>query len=245
MFPWRSVLFSSLLSGVALGDDTLRRLTRPDAIEALASTLDRDALAAGLAARESHLRADADATLAGETLDLLAPLADRLGLGPARARLEDASFRVVAPEAFRALDADAARQHAALDQLLADTERRLADTRVAATVSGRVKSSFSTWQKMQRKGVGADRIYDRVALRIVADDETTLRRALDDLHSRYAAVPGEFDDYIRSPKPSGYQALHTAVATPYGVAEFQLRTRAMDAAAEAGDQAHWRYKLSA
>lgn len=245
MFPWRSLLVGSLLTGVALGDDTLRRLIQPQAIEDLARGFDPATLATGLAHREAHLRDASDPVLADETLRLLAPLADRMGLPEERARLEDASFRLVQPDAFASLDASGAHAEQTLAGLHDDTRRLLADHGLRGQVTGRVKSHYSTWRKMQRKGLPAAQIYDRVALRVIADDEGTLRRVLDLLHARHSPVPGEFDDYILAPKPSGYQALHTAVHTRHGVAEFQLRTPAMDRAAESGAQAHWRYKLQA
>jgi GTP pyrophosphokinase len=131
---------------------------------------------------------------------------------------------------------------AALHALRSATSVRAASLGVPVRMQSRVKSLYSTWKKMERKGIDVDGIHDRVAMRLITANEADARTLLADIHDRYEPVDGEFDDYIRAPKPNGYQSLHTAVRTPYGVAEFQLRTEAMHEAAEAGDQAHWLYK---
>lgn len=128
---------------------------------------------------------------------------------------------------------------------LADHIRGLLQTHdVDAVVTSRVKSEASIRAKMARKGVSWHEIYDRLALRIHVADEAACYRALAVLQGRWAEVPGERDDYIAAPKANGYQSLHTAMHTPLGVAELQIRTHEMHERAEHGEAAHWRYKLA-
>jgi len=121
----------------------------------------------------------------------------------------------------------------------------LADLGLEGDLSARTKSAYSTWRKMQRKGLAVDEVMDRVAVRVVLSDEAACRTVLSELHERYEAVPGEFDDYIAHPKPNGYRSLHTVLRIDGQVAEVQLRTHEMHAHAEEGGAAHWRYKLAA
>lgn len=134
--------------------------------------------------------------------------------------------------------------HRLLEILTRSTERMLADSRIDGAVTGRRKSTESILAKMKRKGVPFAGIVDRVGLRIVVESESDCYAVRDLLRAKYALVAGEEDDYIASPKPSGYRSLHLAAhAGPNGeVAEFQVRTRAMHADAEHGAAAHWRYK---
>lgn len=131
-----------------------------------------------------------------------------------------------------------------LEMLTRSTERMLADSRIDGSVTGRRKSTESILAKMKRKGVPLAGIMDRVGLRIVVETEAECYAVRDLLRSSFALVPGEEDDYIAAPKPSGYRSLHLAAyAGPNGeVAEFQVRTREMHEDAENGAAAHWRYK---
>ena len=133
----------------------------------------------------------------------------------------------------------------ALSALISEAEALLAaHPRATGEVSGRLKSPQSLHAKAARKGLRPDQVLDRVGLRLIVSSESdcyALRRALLD---RYDVVEGSEDDYIAHPKANGYRSLHLAVRTPYGVAEYQLRTREMHEHAEHGAAAHWRYKHS-
>jgi GTP pyrophosphokinase len=239
-------LLLSLFTGMPAGLDPATML------DGLAQALRPEAarVAQGLDARVDHLLDGTTPELARESLELLAPLAERLGLDERRARLEDASFRALQPDAWSALAAalpSGERDAQTLDGVLDASWDALSDLQVDGEVTGRVKSLYSTWRKMERKAVTVDAVYDRVAVRVRVDRVEDCYRLLDALHTTLQPVPGELDDYIVSPKPSGYRSLHTAVHVPLAdgttaVAEVQIRTHAMHAAAESGDQAHWRYK---
>lgn len=126
--------------------------------------------------------------------------------------------------------------------LVAETQSLLGGD---AIVTARVKSAHSTLQKMQRKNLAVDEVLDRIGLRLRVASVDDCYALLDRLHERYEPVAGSFDDYIASPKPNGYQSLHTAVIVPgLGVTEFQVRTHDMHREAESGAAAHWRYKLT-
>lgn len=236
-------LLVSLLTGAPLGA-LADELAEPSAIEGLAAAFEPvpGAFTLGVHARAAQLP-HADPALAAETLALVAPLADRLGLSPARAALEDGSFAVLDPVAFAALSADlgpAPSIHQAVDRLAAV----LSTAGVRADLSGRIKSTLGVARKMEHKGVAASQIHDRVGLRAIVADEAACYAALAAVHHAFVQVPGEFDDYIAHPKPSGYRSLHTAVVLPgLGTVEVQVRTKEMHAQAESGSAAHWRYKL--
>lgn len=130
----------------------------------------------------------------------------------------------------------------AIRLLTTDTEAVVADLELDATVTSRVKAPASLAAKAARKGLPADQILDRLALRVHVDEVDQCYTVLDQIQSRFLPVEGAFDDYIRSPKANGYQSLHTAVYTPVGIAEFQIRTHAMHDHAEHGAAAHSTYK---
>ena len=246
MTAWRSLLLASLFDSAQLGFDAVSELGTTAGIEAMAAVFpDTDTLAAALDVRVGSLALRPDPVLASETLAVLAPLAERRGLGDRRASLDEASFRVLEPARYAELHATAVAAGAVLDRLTTDTRGLLADHGVDGVVTGRVKSAYSTWRKMTKKGRDADGILDRVALRVVVGTVGECDDALALIHAQHVAIPGELDDYIRAPKPNGYRSLHTAVrlAEPPNAAEFQVRTREMHAAAERGVAAHWLYKL--
>jgi GTP pyrophosphokinase len=240
------MLLVSLLTGSTLGAPAMASLTDPERIDALATSLEvaPSLLARGLAERQRTLAERPDGALAAETLALVTPLADRLGLARERADLEDESFRQLDPEAWSLLVHELPPAPD-VEVLVSDTEALLLTHGIAGVVTGRAKSLYSLHQKMSRKGVAAAAIMDRVGVRVRVADEADCYRVVDVLHSHHAAVPAEQDDYIASPKASGYRSLHTVVQAEGGVAEFQVRTHEMHAEAESGPAAHWRYKLSA
>ena len=181
------------------------------------------------------------------TVDIHAPLANRLGIWQLKWELEDLAFRYLQPEMYRRI-ADL------LDERRGDRESWIVEARgaledalhgagIVADVAGRPKHIYSIWRKMQRKGLDFSELYDIRALRVLVADVPTCYAALGVTHTLWPFVAGEFDDYIASPKGNQYQSLHTAVFGPGGRAlEVQIRTHDMHAHAELGFAAHWRYK---
>ena len=185
--------------------------------------------------------------LAREAQQVFAPLANRLGIWQIKWELEDLAFRFLDPDAYRTI----ARL---LDERRADREVRIAALRVelsddlaahgiAARVEGRPKHLYSIWKKMNRKGLGFERVMDVLALRVIVDDVASCYAVLGRVHERYRVVAGELDDYIARPKPNGYRSLHTVVQSDDGhPVEIQIRTAEMHEHAEYGVSAHWVYK---
>ncbi|HLY22615.1 MAG TPA: bifunctional (p)ppGpp synthetase/guanosine-3',5'-bis(diphosphate) 3'-pyrophosphohydrolase [bacterium] len=189
---------------------------------------------------------------ARETLDIYAPLTERLGIGTIQRELEDLSFRILEPEAYGSISGDIDRTSHAQEAMLArvlDTlyqELTRAGIRLdRASLSARPKHVYSIYQKMQRpkyQGQGVGRIYDRIGVRVVVNDIRECYETLGIVHSMWKPIPGEVDDYIANPKTSGYQSLHTAVICEGQPLEIQIRTPQMHRDAEHGIAAHWRYK---
>ncbi len=193
------------------------------------------------------LRPDQQQRIAAETLEIFAPLANRLGIWQIKWQLEDLSLRYLDPVQYRqisALVADGqANRQRYLEGVVHRLERELAEAGIQAEVSGRPKHIYSIYDKMKRKGVGFAQIYDVRAIRIVVDRVQDCYAALGTVHSLWRPIPGEFDDYIATPKDNMYQSLHTAVVTEEGrTLEIQIRTHEMHRRAEYGIAAHWRYK---
>jgi RelA/SpoT family (p)ppGpp synthetase len=185
--------------------------------------------------------------LARETLQVHAPLANRLGIWQFKWQLEDASFRLVSPEAYadvtRALAETHDRREAFIAQTVDRLREKLAEEQIPAEVSGRPKHIYSIQKKMQRKRVSFDQVYDISAVRVITERVQDCYAVLGLVHSMWTPVPHEFDDYIAMPKGNGYQSLHTAVVGFEGnVVEIQIRTREMHRLAELGVAAHWAYK---
>jgi len=151
-----------------------------------------------------------------------------------------------APEAAPQLTMPAIQLDApsVLDGLQFEAEELLSDAGIDGVVSGRIKSPESMAAKMRRKGLLADEVLDRVALRVRVGTVAECYEVYERLLDRYPAVQGAYDDYIASPKANGYQSLHAALYTPSGVVEFQVRTHEMHTYAETGGAAHWRYKYA-
>ncbi len=185
--------------------------------------------------------------LAQESLDVFAPLANRLGIWQIKWELEDLAFRFLQPDDYHRvaalMDGKRLQREAAVEQARRQLAAELADVGLACEVQGRPKHLYSVWKKMQGKGLDVGRIFDLRALRVIVDDVPACYAALARVHERYVPVPGEFDDYIAKPKANGYQSLHTVVRGRDGAAlEVQIRTRAMHEHAEHGVAAHWAYK---
>ncbi|CCQ73571.1 bifunctional (p)ppGpp synthetase/guanosine-3',5'-bis(diphosphate) 3'-pyrophosphohydrolase [Magnetospira sp. QH-2] len=185
--------------------------------------------------------------IALETMEIYAPLAERLGMQELKNELEDLSFAELNPEARESILArlQFLREHDEdlVPRILAELEKVCADDGLKVTVSGREKSPYSIWRKMQRKSVGFEQLSDIMAFRVLVDDMGECYQALGTIHSKYPVVPGRFKDYISTPKANGYKSLHTAVIGPLKHRiEVQIRTRDMHDVAENGVAAHWNYK---
>ena len=189
---------------------------------------------------------------AAETLEIYAPLTERLGIGSIKRELEDRAFAVLEPEASREISGQIERSRQDQEALLARVVETLyhefnrAGIRIdRGHITGRPKHVYSIYQKMQRpkyQGQGVGRIYDRLAIRVVVNDVRECYETLGVAHALWKPIPGEVDDYIANPKTSGYQSLHTAVICEGQPLEIQIRTAQMHHAAEHGIAAHWRYK---
>ena len=185
--------------------------------------------------------------LARETMQVFAPLANRLGIWQIKWELEDLAFRFLQPEHYKTVARLLDEKRIEREQQVEAFRQRLADQLrahgIVAEVQGRPKHLYSIWKKMQGKGLGFDRVLDVRALRVIVDDVPACYAALGLVHQLLPPVADEFDDYIARPKPNGYQSLHTVVldddARPV---EVQIRTRAMHEHAEHGVAAHWAYK---
>ena len=189
---------------------------------------------------------------ARETLEIYAPLAKRLGIGQLQNELEDRAFAILEPEAYREITESLREAQAQQEEVLRTIQEELhrelnrAGIRVERQhITARPKHAYSIYRKMQRptyQGQGIARIYDRLGVRVIVDDVKDCYAALGVVHSLWRPIPGEFDDYIANPKPSGYQSLHTAVIYRGVPLEIQIRTHRMHQEAEYGIAAHWRYK---
>ena len=191
-----------------------------------------------------------DKALARETLDIYAPLANRLGIWQLKWELEDLSFRILEPEIYeriaRTLDERRAQREAFIAEAEAALRRELASAGVDAEISGRPKHLYSIYNKMRAKSLDFSEVYDVRALRVLVDDIKNCYAALGIIHNLWQPIPGEFDDYISRPKANLYRSLHTAVVGSDGRAlEVQIRTHEMHRHAELGVAAHWRYKEGA
>ena len=196
---------------------------------------------------ESVKSPDKRRRIARETMDIYAPLAERIGMQRFKDELEDLAFAQLNPDARDSIQARMEflkRTGEDLpDRIVGQLKRTLAEDGTEAWVSGRIKSPYSIWRKMQRQNVAFEQLSDLVAFRVVVDSVEDCYQALGILHSRYPVVPGRFKDYISTPKPNGYRSLHTGVIGPERQrVEVQIRTREMHEVAEFGVAAHWKYK---
>jgi GTP pyrophosphokinase len=185
--------------------------------------------------------------IARQTMEIYAPLAERLGIWQMKWELEDLSFKALDAERYRELAAnlDGRRRNREtyIDRAIAALRPELEKAGITPDLSGRPKHLYSIWKKMQRKAAAFGEIYDVYAIRILVDEVRDCYAALGVVHSLWKPIPGQFDDYIAVPKPNGYQSLHTAVIALDGKPlEIQIRTHAMHAVSEVGIAAHWRYK---
>ncbi|MBN9460796.1 MAG: bifunctional (p)ppGpp synthetase/guanosine-3',5'-bis(diphosphate) 3'-pyrophosphohydrolase [Burkholderiales bacterium] len=188
-----------------------------------------------------------DAAIARETLEVLAPLANRLGLWQLKWELEDLAFRFVDPDTYRRLAAQLeerrVEREAFVEAAIGRVRQALAGAGVTAEISGRPKHLYSIYNKMRSKQRALEDISDLRGLRVIVDTVAQCYAALGVIHGMWTQVPQEFDDYIARPKPNGYRSLHTVVLADDGrPLEVQIRTREMHRFAEYGVASHWRYK---
>ncbi len=187
--------------------------------------------------------------IAQETLELYAPLANRLGINWMKTELEDLSFRHLNYEAYNDLARRVAKKREKRDRYTAEVKtiikKELDNLGIKAEIEGRAKHFYSIYQKMKEQHIDFDEVYDLIAFRIIldSDKEKDCYEALSAVHALWKPVPGRFKDYIAMPKANNYRSLHTTVIGPYGErVEIQIRTREMHEWAEKGIAAHWRYK---
>jgi GTP pyrophosphokinase len=185
--------------------------------------------------------------IARETLEIFAPLANRLGIWQVKWELEDLGFRHYDPETYHHIAHLLAERRDSrevyIQKVIADLQSRLRLEGIAATVEGRPKHIYSIYRKMRRKDIEFDQIFDVRGLRVIVDSVQDCYATLGVVHSLWRPIPGEFDDFIATPKDNMYQSLHTAVVGPDGrTLEAQIRSRDMHQRAELGIAAHWRYK---
>ncbi|MCA9832927.1 MAG: bifunctional (p)ppGpp synthetase/guanosine-3',5'-bis(diphosphate) 3'-pyrophosphohydrolase [Thermomicrobiales bacterium] len=193
------------------------------------------------------MRRDKQVRIAQQTMEIYAPLANRLGIWQVKSELEDLAFMYLYPVEYEHITSELDRRGAdsaiALKQIIDDLKKLLGDAGIRAELYGRKKHIYSIYRKMNRKNRAFDEIYDVIGIRIIVDDVTQCYSALGLVHGKWHPVPGEIDDYIATPKESMYQSLHTAVIGPAGhPVEIQIRTWEMHHVAEYGIAAHWRYK---
>ena len=195
----------------------------------------------------SYLNEDMQKHIAQETLDIFAPLANRLGIWQIKWELEDLAFRYVSPNEYKDIAEKLANRRAdrekQIQEIINHLREELAAEGITARISGRPKHIYSIYQKMVRKEKPFEMLRDLRAVRLIVDDVATCYRALGVVHMKWRPIPGEFDDYIAARKENNYQSLHTAVIFDDGKSlEVQIRTEEMHENAEFGIAAHWRYK---
>lgn len=194
-----------------------------------------------------HMKPESQERIARETLEIYAPLANRLGMHRLKSELEDLSFKYLEPEVYKQvsgqLNKSQKEREKYLNEVCKTITARLAEQGFAAEVTGRAKHLYSVYRKMQYQKCEADQVHDVTAFRICVESVADCYAALGVIHSRWTPIPGRFKDYIALPKPNMYQSLHTTVIGPGRQRiEVQIRTHEMHRVAEQGVAAHWRYK---
>jgi GTP pyrophosphokinase len=185
---------------------------------------------------------------AQETLDIYAPIANRLGMAKVKNEFEELAFKYLEPTGYESLRSRVeARRRATegvIETLLAEVRTRLQEAQIPVIrIDGRIKRLYSIWLKLKRQNIDLDQVYDFVALRIVTSTVKDCYAALGIIHQTWSPVPGRIKDLIAMPRPNGYQSLHTSVISERGLPfEVQIRTEEMDSRAEEGIAAHWKYK---
>ena len=186
---------------------------------------------------------------ARETMDIYAPIADRLGISKIKTELDDLSLKYLQPEVYKELSEKLAlrkdTREAFIHKIMDEVKKHMDDAGIEAKVDGRVKHFFSIYKKMVNQDKTLDQIYDIFAVRIIVESVKDCYAALGVIHEMYKPIPGRFKDYIAMPKPNMYQSLHTTLIGSSGQPfEIQIRTYEMHRTAEYGIAAHWKYKES-
>lgn len=186
---------------------------------------------------------------ARETMDIYAPIAQRLGISRIKTELDDLSLKYLKPEVFYDLvdqiNARKTEREEFIQQIVEEVSNHIKNANIDADVYGRVKHFFSIYKKMVNQDKTVDQIYDLFAVRIVVDSVKDCYAALGVIHEMYTPIPGRFKDYIAMPKANMYQSLHTTLMSSAGQPfEVQIRTHEMHKTAEYGIAAHWKYKES-
>ena len=194
-----------------------------------------------------HMKADRQAAISRETMEIYAPIANRLGLSKLKSELEDLCFRYLHPEVYAGLEARLGEAGQArqgwIEQTTDEMRDHLNQRSLDCEITGRPKHLWSIYQKMRKNNLSFEQIHDRDAFRVFVDDVGQCYTALGLIHATYRHVPERLKDYIANPKSNGYQSLHTVVLGPDGrQIEVQIRTHDMHRVAEYGIAAHWRYK---
>lgn len=194
-----------------------------------------------------HLKESKRLEIAQETLEIYAPLANRIGIGWVKNELEDLCLKHLKPEAYETLRVSVAKRDEDRQQYIQEVqalvETALAENGLAGAVHGRPKHLYGIYQKMKKQSISFGEVYDLTALRIITDTKMNCYALLGVIHSLWRPLPGRFKDYIAIPKSNLYQSLHTTVVGPKGEhVEFQIRTEEMHRVAEYGIAAHWKYK---
>ncbi len=194
-----------------------------------------------------HLPENKQQRIASETLEIYAPIANRLGIGWLKTELEDLSFKIIMPDLYNELVRKVAKrredQEGYLKEVTELVNNKLKEEGVPGTVSGRIKHYYGIYQKMQKQKITFEQVHDVLGLRIITDTKANCYAILGLIHSLWTPIPGRFKDYIGVPKSNMYRSLHTTVIGPKGErVEFQIRTPEMNVLAEHGIASHWRYK---
>ena len=193
------------------------------------------------------VRPEKQKRVATETIEIFSPLANRLGVWHVKWELEDLAFRYIEPEIYKSVASKLAERRVDrqkfIDGFIGDLSGQLTEMGVNADIKGRAKHIYSIWQKMQKKDLEFDQLFDVRAVRVLVDSIQDCYAVLGMIHTNWKYIAGEFDDYIATPKENNYRSIHTAVIGPTGkVVEIQIRTREMHEYNELGIAAHWRYK---
>ena len=195
----------------------------------------------------NYMAAAKQQKIAQETLDIFAPLANRLGIGKIKAELEDLSLRYLNPEKYfeiaQLVALKKAERDATIQVIIKKIDQLLKQHKIKATISGRSKHYYSIYAKMKRQNVAFHELYDISAVRVIVDNINECYEVLGIIHSQFKPIPGRFKDYIAMPKSNMYRSLHTSVLGPKSKPiEVQIRTHEMHQVAEYGVAAHWKYK---
>lgn len=194
-----------------------------------------------------HLPENKRQRIAAETLEIYAPLANRLGIGWLRAEFEDLSFKFLMPDLYeelvRKVTTRKEEQEGYIRELIELIDKKLREEDLPGKVSGRIKHHYGIYQKMQKQRITFEQVHDVLGLRVLTDTKANCYAILGLIHSLWTPIPGRFKDYIGVPKSNMYQSLHTTVIGPKGKrVEFQIRTEEMHRIAEEGIASHWKYK---